>query len=243
MKEKRLTFALAGQANVGKSVLFNQLTGLHQHIGNWPGKTVERAEGTLHHEGYTIDIIDLPGIYSLSTFSIEEMVSREYIAVKKPDVVVNVADASILERNLFFTVQLLELETPMILVLNQFDMTKKKGIKIDIEKLKNILGIPVIPTIATKGVGVHEVVDEAMKMARKKKRPPMLKYGNEIEKRLKRLVSRIKKKDIQYPARWVAIKLLEGDEEIKKVVGRIDGKILSMADKMCKEIEKIHGHP
>ncbi|MEM3958566.1 MAG: FeoB small GTPase domain-containing protein, partial [Thermoproteota archaeon] len=103
MRGKRLVIALAGNANVGKSVIFNHLTKLHQHIGNWPGKTVEKAEGTLHFKGYTVDVVDLPGIYSLSTYSIEESISRRFIAVEKPDVVINVVDASVLERNLFFT--------------------------------------------------------------------------------------------------------------------------------------------
>jgi ferrous iron transport protein B len=128
MSQKKLNIALAGNANVGKSVIFNQLTGLHQHVGNWPGKTVERAEGTLNFEGQEIDIIDLPGIYSLSTYSIEEIVSREYIAVEKPDVIINVVDASSLERNLAFTIQLLELEPHIVLALNQIDVAEAKGI-------------------------------------------------------------------------------------------------------------------
>ena len=134
MTQKKLIIALAGNANVGKSVIFNYLTGLHQHIGNWPGKTVERAEGTLSFKGYTIDIVDLPGIYSLSTYSLEELVSRKYIAVERPDLVINVVDASVLERNLFFTLQLMELETPMIVALNQVDIAKRKGIEIDTEE-------------------------------------------------------------------------------------------------------------
>jgi ferrous iron transport protein B len=138
MSNNHFTIALAGNANVGKSVIFNQLTGLHQHIGNWPGKTVEKAEGTLHFKGYTIGFIDLPGIYSLSTYSIEELVSREYIATEKPDLVINVVDASLLERNLFFTLQLLELETPLLVALNQIDMAKKKGIIIDYEKAEKL---------------------------------------------------------------------------------------------------------
>ena len=124
MTKQKLVIALAGNANVGKSVIFNHLTGLHQHIGNWPGKTVERAEGTLHFKGYTIDIIDLPGIYSLSTYSLEEVISRKYIAIEKPNIVINVVDASVLERNLFFTLQMIELETPMIIALNQMDIAK-----------------------------------------------------------------------------------------------------------------------
>ena len=142
MTKNRIIIALAGNANVGKSVIFNHLTGMHQHIGNWPGKTIERAEGTLHFKGYTIDVVDLPGIYSLSTFSIEELISREYIAIENPDITINVVDASVLERNLFFTLQLMELETPMIVALNQMDMAKKKGIKIDHKKLEEILGVP-----------------------------------------------------------------------------------------------------
>jgi ferrous iron transport protein B len=156
--KKKLLIALAGNANVGKSVIFNYLTGLHQHIGNWPGKTVERAEGTLQFRGYTIDIVDLPGIYSLSTYSLEELVSRKYIAVERPDVVINVVDASVLERNLFFTLQLMELETPMAIALNQIDMAKGKGIQIDIDSLEQLLGIPVIPTVAIKGVGIDKLL-------------------------------------------------------------------------------------
>ena len=148
MKKKKLLIALAGNANVGKSVIFNHLTGLHQHIGNWPGKTVERAEGTLHFKGYTLDIVDLPGIYSLSTYSLEELVSRKYIAVERPDIVINVVDASVLERNLFFTLQLKELETPMVIALNQMDIAKSKGIQVNIKKLGQLLGVPVMPTVA-----------------------------------------------------------------------------------------------
>ena len=131
---KTIKVALSGNANVGKSVIFNHLTGLHQHIGNWPGKTVERAEGSLHFKGHDIDIIDLPGIYSLSTYTLEEVISRDYITIERPDVVVNVIDASVLERNLYFTIQLLELEMPMVIALNQLDLASKKGLKIDVEK-------------------------------------------------------------------------------------------------------------
>ena len=136
---KQLTFALAGNANVGKSVIFNQLTGSNQIIGNWPGKTVDRAEGTLSFEGYEIKVIDLPGIYSFSTFSMEELVSRDYIALEKPDAVINVVDASVLERNLFFTLQLLEMNAPLVLVLNQVDVAKSKGMIIDKDKLQDTL--------------------------------------------------------------------------------------------------------
>ena len=121
---KQLTVALAGNANVGKSVIFNQLTGSNQIIGNWPGKTVDRAEGSLCFENYDISVIDLPGIYSFSTFSLEEIVSRDYIALEKPDVVINVLDSAVLERNLFFTIQLIEMEVPLVVCLNQVDIAK-----------------------------------------------------------------------------------------------------------------------
>jgi ferrous iron transport protein B len=243
MREKKLTIALAGNANVGKSVIFNYLTGLHQHIGNWPGKTVEKAEGTLHFKGYIIDIVDLPGIYSLSTFSMEELISRGYIATEKPDLVINVVDASLLERNLFFTLQLIELETPMVIALNQMDIAEKKGIKIDHEKLEKILGIPVIPTVAVKGTGVYELLEKSVETIEKRgENFPKIKYGKEIEERIKKLVKLVEKIQFKYPARWVAIKLLEGDEEVKEEIRKINPKILLTAERLSKEIEEIHGH-
>ena len=239
----KLTIALAGNANVGKSVIFNRLTGLHQHIGNWPGKTVEKAEGTLHFKEYTIDIIDLPGIYSLSTFSIEELVSREYIAVERPDLVINVVDASVLERNLFFTLQLMELETPMIMVLNQMDMATKKGIRINHEKLEELLGIPVIPTVAVRGTGVYELLETSVEMIDKGgvKRPE-IEYGEEVEEKIGKLTEKIGKIQFRYPARWTAIKLLEGDEQVEKEIGENNPEILSSSQELAKEIEGIHGH-
>ncbi len=244
MTDKKLIIALAGNANVGKSVIFNQLTGLHQHIGNWPGKTVEKAEGTLHFKGYTIDIIDLPGIYSLSTFSIEELVSREYIAVERPDLVINIVDASVLERNLFFTLQLMELETPMVMALNQIDMAEKKGIKIDPKKLQKILGIPVVPTVAIKGTGIYELLEKSVEIIERGGiNPPVIKYGEEVEKRIKEIAKSIEKNPFRYPARWAAIKLLEGDEQVEKETREIGPEILSSAEKFAEEIEKIHGHP
>jgi len=241
--EKKLTIALAGNANVGKSVIFNYLTGLHQHIGNWPGKTVEKAEGTLYHEGYTIDVIDLPGIYSLSTFSIEELISREYIAKEKPDIVINVIDSTAPERNLFFTLQLLELGRPMIVALNQMDLAKKKGISINIKKLEKSLGIPVIPVIATQGEGVHDLIDESIKLVKKEyKKPKKIKYGKEVENEIQKLIKRLDNIDLDYPKRFLAIKLLEGDEEIKKMIEEVDPKIIKIAEKHAKKIECIHGH-
>ncbi|MEM3550985.1 MAG: ferrous iron transport protein B [Candidatus Bathyarchaeia archaeon] len=243
MPKDKLIVALAGNANVGKSVIFNQLTGLHQHIGNWPGKTVERAEGTLYFKGYTIDVIDLPGIYSLSTYSMEELVSREYIAVERPDVVVNVVDASVLERNLFFTLQLMELETPMVVALNQMDIAKKKGIDINVEKLEKLLGVPVVPTIGIKGVGISQLLDKVIEVSeRGQVGRKEIKYGKEIEERIDKLTKLIESIQLHYPPRYLAIKLLEGDEEIEREIGKLNPQIVSLAKRLAKEIEKVHGH-
>ncbi|MEM3459077.1 MAG: ferrous iron transport protein B [Candidatus Bathyarchaeia archaeon] len=248
---KQLRIALAGNANVGKSVIFNQLTGLNQIVGNWPGKTVERAEGTLHFEGYTIRIIDLPGIYSLSTFSMEEIVSRDYIATEKPDVIVNVVDASMLERNLYFTLQLLELDPPIILNLNQVDFAAKKGIKIDAEKLSSALGVPVTQTVAITGAGINELLSTVIAVATGEEqfKPLRVTYGKEIEKRVQTIEKLVSTKLPQicavYPARWIAIKLLERDEDVSgKIRNYENGKeVLEYAEKLAGELEKIHGEP
>jgi ferrous iron transport protein B len=241
---KHLTIALAGNANVGKSVIFNYLTGLHQHIGNWPGKTVERAEGTLYFKGYTISIVDLPGIYSLSTYSLEELVSRKYIAVEQPDLVINVVDASVLERNLFFTLQLMELETPIIVALNQIDMAKGKGIQIDIKKLEKLLGIPVVPTVAIKGVGIDKLLGKAIETIEKGplEKHVQVRYGEEVEEKVAVLIEKLKNVQFVYPPRYVAIKLLERDEEIERELGKIAPEIIPVAEKLAGEIEKLHGH-
>ncbi len=246
---KQLRIALAGNANVGKSVIFNQLTGLNQIVGNWPGKTVERAEGTLYFKGYTIRIIDLPGIYSLSTFSMEEIVSRDYVAVEKPDILINVVDASALERNLYFTLQLLELEAPIIIDLNQIDFAAKKGIRIDAEKLAEILGVPANSTVAITGSGINELLSTAIAVinGKRKIKPLKVKYGLEIEKRVQAIEKLVDFKLSQlctvYSARWIAIKLLERDEDvIGKLKNYESGKeVLGHAEKLASELEKIHG--
>lgn len=252
MKDRQhLAIALAGNANVGKSVIFNQLTGLNQIVGNWPGKTVERAEGKLFFHGYTIHVIDLPGIYSLSTYSMEEIVSRDYIAVEKPDIIINVVDSSALERNLYFTLQLLELKAPIIMDLNQVDFAAKKGIRIDAEKLSKALGIPVIPTVATTGTGVKELLSEVIRVVEQKTKlkPLKVKYGKEIESRLKKLKTLVQEKVPHlceiYPSRWIAVKLLERDPDVIGKVQRYKegDEVISSAETLAMEIERIHGEP
>jgi ferrous iron transport protein B len=235
---KHLTFALAGNANVGKSVIFNQLTGSNQIIGNWPGKTVDRAEGTLNFEGYEIKVIDLPGIYSFSTFSMEELVSRDYIALEKPDAVINVVDASVLERNLFFTLQLLEMQAPLVLCLNQVDVARSKGIIIDKEELQKKLGIPVVFVVATRGVGIYELVGEAVNVALSKPKTMHLNYRRGVEEKIENLERIIDKANLclKYPPRWLAIKLLEGDTEIIKAVSAQSKEVMDSAVAISKEV-------
>jgi ferrous iron transport protein B len=240
-----LVIALAGNANVGKSSIFNQLTGLGQIIGNWPGKTVEKAEGMLLHHGKHINIIDLPGIYSLSTYSQEEIISREYIARGNPDVVVNVVDATSLERNLFFTLQLLEMGTPLVIALNLVDAAKKKGITINEKRLQKLLNTPVVPTIATKGIGVHEIVDNAIIQATRHQPTDKntIRYGPEIETRIEKLERVLTGVELGYPLRWTAIKLLEGDSEIVNKVNEKDPTVVVAANILAGEISEIHKEP
>ncbi len=242
-----ITIALAGNANVGKSVLFNQLTGSSQIIGNWPGKTVEKAEGKLKFEGQEITAIDLPGIYSFSTFGMEELVSREYIALEHPDAVINVVDASILERNLFFTLQLIEMNAPLVICLNQVDEAKKKGIVINKEKLEQILGATVVPTVGIRGEGVYDLTKTAVAVAKNgcSNGIAQVRYGSEIEERIGRLDKEIQAGELglEYPSRWVAIKLLENDLDIKKLVSAKSENIVKTADGLASEISLIHNEP
>jgi len=164
---RNMRIALAGNANVGKSTIFNALTGLSQHIGNWPGKTVEKAEGKLAFKGRSISVVDLPGVYSLKPYSQEEEVAREYVRAQKPDVVINVVDASVLERNLFLTLSLIRMGRPVVVALNMVDVAERKGAKVDAKKLSRMLGVPVVPVIATRSIGLEQLIEKAVSEADK----------------------------------------------------------------------------
>lgn len=240
--EKKFNIVLAGQGNSGKSAVFNFLTGLHQHIGNWAGKTIEKREGTLYYKGYTIDVLDLPGIYSLTTYSVEEVISREYIIHHHPDFVINIIDSTNLERNLIFTLQLLELECPVILALNMIDLAKKKGITIDFKKLQGIINAPVIPAVASHGSGLTRIIDKVIDLRGEKADHSIHRYGKEIESCIKQLSELLKGIDLPYPVRWIAIKLLEKDNDITTLVGEKRAGILDKVKQLSENLEEIHGH-
>jgi ferrous iron transport protein B len=154
--------ALAGNPNAGKTTLFNALTGAHQHVGNWPGKTVEQKTGWFRHEGHEIEVVDLPGTYSLSAFSPEEVIARDFIIHERPDLVVIVLDAANLERNLYLAVQVLELEVRAVIVLNMLDMAEARGYEIDTAELSRRLNTPVLTAVARKGQGVDELKEHLL---------------------------------------------------------------------------------
>ena len=239
---RQLTIALAGNANVGKSSIFNQLTGLTQETGNWAGKTVGIVEGLLSHHDLQINIVDLPGIYSFTTYSPEEQITREYILAGYPDVVINVLDATSLERNLLFTLQIKEMGVPVVIALNNSDIAKKKHIHLDTKLLSELMGVPVINTIAIKGIGVHELIDAAIQLKNKPNNSDVtLKYGPEVEKRIDQLITRIDKFSLKYPSRWTAIQLLEGEKKLFTDDNEQISEIMSISKKLAEEIASMHG--
>jgi len=220
-EQDTITVALAGQPNVGKSTLFNILTGLNQHVGNWPGKTVEQKVGTLEHGGRTFELIDLPGTYSLTANSDEERITRDFIIKSRPDVVVAVVDAAVLERSLYLLAELLLLPAPVVLALNMIDVAEKEGIRIEADVLSTALGLPVVPMSATHGLGVRELVEtvEALlngKLPYQPRRPTILPDHETVMREILELTADYIPKP--YPAQWIALKLLEGDEEVRRMM-------------------------
>ncbi len=218
---KKLTIALAGNPNSGKTTIFNNLTGARQKVGNWPGVTVEKKEGKLQHKEYDLRIIDLPGTYSLTPFSIEEITARDFILNEKPDIVVTIIDASNLERSLFLAIQILELGRPALFVLNMADVAEAKGIKIDEKKLSLLLGLPVVFTIGNKNKGINTLVEAAIEEVKRfdeGKKSRDIRYSNEIEACISKVETQIiqSAENIDGALRWNAIKILEDDKIVKE---------------------------
>jgi len=223
-----VTFALAGNPNTGKSTLFNQLTGLNVETANYPGKTVELNLGTTNLDGTTIAIIDLPGTYALGAVSEDQWVARRGLLDGRPDVVVVVVDASNLKRNLYLVFQFIELGFPVVVALNLVDYAAKLGIKIDHERLSEILGVPVVPTVATRGLGVRQVVEEVVKVAKEgyKIERPRLLYDDQLEKAISSLTEEIAvsipETPFGIPPKALAVQLIEGDSEFKETVQKLE---------------------
>ncbi len=242
---KKLIVGLAGNPNVGKTTVFNQLTGMHQHVGNWPGKTVERAEGSFKHGNYGYDIVDLPGNYALSAHSIEEIVSRDFIVDDDSDVIINVVDAANLERNLYLTVQMMELGANLVMALNMNDFAKKKDHIIDIKLMSELLGFPVIEVNAKTKDGFDELLTTVEKAS---KNPidssAKLSYGDELKEHLSDLQALIEqdKNLLDVPSIWTAIKLLEKDSIVIQKVQQsaISSKIMMEVDKVSKHLIDIY---
>lgn len=215
--EAPIVLALAGQPNVGKSTIFNLLTGLNQRVGNWPGKTVERREGTLFRDGRRLRLVDLPGTYGLSANSEEERIARDFLIHERPDVVVMIADASALERNLYLLTELLCLPAPVVLGLNMMDVAAAEGIRIEPHVLEAALGLPVVPLVASRSEGVAGLLAAALRLAQAPQtfnpsRPEIAAPHGEVLARVEGLVAGHVPEP--FDRRWVALKLLEGDGEI-----------------------------
>ena len=226
------TIALAGNPNVGKSSVFNALTGANQHVGNWPGKTVDQAAGMLEIDGHEIAIIDLPGTYSLSAYSHEEIITRDFIVQERPDAVVAVVDATNLERNLYLVTQLMELDVPLMIALNKIDAIDKLGLKIDTFCLSTQLGgIPVIETASSQHIGIDRLKDAIVQNVAK---PVKIQYSAVIEQEIDALMTQVE----NYPPRWLAIKLLEDDPDIQE---KVDDDLRQAAEMAMARIEAITG--
>ena len=230
-----LTFALAGNQNCGKTTLFNQLTGSHQHVGNFPGVTVERKEGQIKdHPGNTV--VDLPGIYSLSPYTAEEVVTRDFLLRDKPDAIINIIDATNIERNLYLTLQLMELRVPMVLALNMMDEVTKSGGSIDVLALSRELGIDVVPIVASRGEGIHELVDRAIAVAQEKRLPARQDFcTGEVHKAIHSISHIIEDhaREAGVQLRFAATKLVEGDEPMLKTLNIHEGDVEIIRHIVC----------
>ena len=239
---KEVKVAIAGNPNTGKTTIFNALTGTRQQTGNWPGVTVEKKEGKFEYKGETVGIIDLPGTYSLTSYTIDERVARDFLVKEKPDVAVVVVDASNLERNFYLVTLLLELGQNVVVDLNMMDIAKEKGIDIDTEKLERILKIPFVETIGHKSIGIDNLKKRILESAKEKEKEIFdINYGEFVEEELKKLESEIFSLDIPYPHRFFTLRLLENDSEFLKIIEK--GKNPLRTKEILENIKKSLGEP
>lgn len=235
-----IRIALAGNPNCGKTTMFNALTGANQYVGNWPGVTVEKKEGKLRDKKHgEIIVTDLPGIYSLSPYTLEEVVSRDYILKENPDVIIDLVDATNIERNLYLTTQLIETGVPVVIALNMADLLEKRGLRIDTSRLSMLLGCPVVETSALKKTGLGEVVDTAVKTAMKKE---IKKPGEIFSKEIETAVSEISENlpsISEQKRRWYAVKVLENDEKVMNELS-LSAEARKVSQETRASIESIH---
>ncbi len=248
--KKSVTMALAGNPNAGKTTLFNELTGARQHVGNYPGITVDHKEGYFTRKEQEITLTDLPGTYSLTAYSVEEIVSRDFLTSRRPDVVINIVDASNLERNLYLTTQFLEMGVPLVIALNMIDVAKDRGIEVRAEKLEEQLGIPVVPIIARSGAGVEELIRRALDVSASDRiwSPKDISYGEDLDEVLMELDSIISTASFltkTYPPHFTAIKYLEHDDQIltlgqkadPMVAQQLEQRVGTVSDHLLKTMD------
>ncbi len=239
-----MIIALAGNPNSGKTTIFNNLTGDRQQVGNYPGVTVEKKEGICRFGDREITVVDLPGTYSLTAYSVEELVARNFLIDEKPDVVIDIIDASNLERNLYLAVQLIELNVPLVLAYNMSDVAERRGLKFDLEQMSRFFGAPIVPTTGHRDRGTGDLLEAAVAVADGTWKQPHnpVRYGREIEKSLRQLENLIEQEEVltdRYSSRWLAVKLLENDKE---VLNAVDSEaVLALAGRQEKRLRQVLG--
>jgi len=239
---KKITIALSGNPNAGKTTVFNAITGARQHIANYPGVTVEKKYGTIHHKGHAIEVVDLPGTYSLTAYSLEELVARNFVIDERPDLVVDIVDASSLERHLYLAVQFKELGVPLVIALNMMDLAESRGIIIDVEALSSQFGAPVVPMVARSNKGIQDLLDKVVSLAGEKPRwePAPISYGMDIDQAIAEISGIIERSEIydrKYPSWWRALKCLEMDSQITDLLKR-DPALGREIELICDSIYK-----
>ncbi len=245
--EGDVVVALAGNPNSGKTTVFNAITGARQHVGNYPGVTVEKKEGQRRVDDTIVHVVDLPGTYSLTAYSLEEVVARNFVINECPDVVVDVVDASNLERNLYLTTQFIELGVPVVIALNMMDAAEARGRDIDVELLSELLGVPIVPTVASRGGGIEDLIAVMVETARAHRVPGReVRYGRELEEHIAEITQSLEHEEALagLPARWLAIKLLEDDDEVRDLVAeRLDdgGDLLRRVERTRAHLEAVIG--